>query len=127
MNHSFDKDAQIQILYEIITLSSKKVDNLYDKLLEYLQLIEEVSSFEHGFISHINNGTYTILQNNLSTSPSKWNLCDTLCQEIIHQGTTIIHGQLKDTPFYDLAVSVSLEAEAAIGTPIFINHQIVAP
>lgn len=129
MNHSFNKDLQNQILYEIITLNSKKVDNLYEKLLDYILLAKTVSGFEHGFISYIEGERYSILQADLKNKPlgldTSLRLQDTLCQEVLHQGTTLIHGHLEGTIFYNLPIRTFLEAEAAIAAPIFINKKVV--
>lgn len=129
MNHSFDKDIHHQVLYDLLRLSSRQFDSLHEKLLEYIRLAKRVSGFEQGFISYIEGEQYAVLQadpiNNTIEQIASIQLCDTFCQAVVQQGRTLVCGRLKETEWYQLPGRVILEAEAAIGTPIFIDNHIV--
>ncbi len=118
-----------KIWHEILKLSSEYYEDLGEKLLAYINLVKEVTGFENGFISKIEGQDYLVLQsstiNNKLKKGDVFRLCDTLCQEVVDNGNTVIHLMLEGMEQYDLPGRAYLDTESVIGTPIFVDEKVV--
>lgn len=99
-----------------------------DLLLRYINFAKELTGFENGFISFIEDQYYEIIQsstlNNKLVKGDVFSLCDTLCQEVVDKGELVFHCKLKGKPQYKLPGRAFLDTEAVIGIPLFIESKI---
>jgi len=108
-----------------VHINNKKEEDI---LLGYIDLAKEITGFENGFVSYVNEQHYEIIQsstlNNKLKKGAVFQLCDTLCKEVIDKDTTIFHSYLKGKPQYNLPGRAFLDTQAVIGLPIYLNGKI---
>ncbi len=115
---------------QLNTLVNIYIDNSDDDklLLEYINFAKDITEFENGFISFVNDQNYKVIQsstlNNKLAKGAEFRLCDTLCQEVIEKEDIVYHSKLKGLPQYDLAGRIFLDTQSVIGLPLFIDNKI---
>lgn len=118
LNHQLNKLANVHI-------NNKNEDDI---LLGYINLAKEITGFENGFISYVNEQHYEIIQsstlNNKLEKGAVFQLCDTLCQEVIDKKATVFHCSLNGKPQYSLPGRAFLNTEAVIGLPVYLNGEV---
>jgi len=127
-NESVKLQKLNNVLHEFIQLNNTTNDHIEKRLLTFINLLLNYTGFENGFISKIDQQRYEIIQaqtiDNKLKKGSIFQLCDTLCQEVVDKQETVIHKSLKGSPQYELPGRAFLDTEAVIGTPIYVNGEI---
>lgn len=116
-------------LNDLIRIGIEHFDDLSTVLMQYIDLGKQITGFENGFVSKIEGQKYLVLESSTINDKLKkgavFQLCDTLCQEVVDNAKTVVHGTLKTKKQYDLPGRSFLNTQAVIGTPIFVNGKIV--
>lgn len=118
-----------EVLSDFIRINSIPNYTTEERLSNFIDLLLDYTQFENGFISSIEDQKYTILEASTIDDKLKkgsvFELCDTLCKEVVDKQTTVIHSSLKNKPQYQLKGRAFLDTQSVIGAPVFIKGKIV--
>ncbi len=99
-----------------------------DLLTKYIEFAKDITGFENGFIAFIDEQYYEIIQAITIDDKLKkgaiFNLCDTLCQEVIDKGEAVFHCALKGLPQYNLPGRAFLNTQSVIGYPLYVEGEV---
>ncbi len=126
---SFDYKLLTEQIEAIININDNQQQSFAERLMDYIGLGKEITNFENGYISRVTGENYLVLQASTLGDKLKpgmeFELCDTLCKEVIKAKKTVAVPNLSKTDLYDLPGRVFMNLESVIGSPIFIEDEVV--
>lgn len=129
MKESFDYKVLNEQIEAIISINDNKHQSVEERLLDYITLGKKITGFENGYVSKVSGDDYLVLQASTLGDKLKpgmeFQLCDTLCKEVIKAQKTVAVPDLSKTELYDLPGRVFMNLESVIGTPIFLGEEVI--